>query len=386
MFSFIICTSASITYAMDSSQDPSAGNITVTNNVGKPDTVYISGLNSGDLVKVYNASSGGRLLTTGRVTLYGSDVTISMAQLGSSAGSVYISVTSTGMAESNRIEADYDAEPISDIPNVSNVTITNNANMRDIVDATGIPPGTIVKVYSAAVRGRLLGNATAGSNYEAIVYIPKLGVASGSTYISLTEPGELESPRTEVDYAAEITTTAPNAANITVTNNAGSPDTIYINQAIPGETVRVYSQPQGGTLIASTMIGTNKTDATITIPQLGMAAGSVYVSLTAKGDTESNRVEADYVAEGTTNTPNVGNISVNNTVGMANTVYVTSLSPGDVVKAYNAATGGIVIGSGTVQNYKVDLTFNVSQLNDNGGNIYVSVTSKGMGESARNAS
>jgi hypothetical protein len=57
--------------------------------------------------------------------------------------------------------------------------------------------------------------------------------------------------------------------------------------------------------------------------------------------------------------------------------------PKDVIKVYNAAVEGKVIGSGTVGTYDTDITISVTKLASDGGKVYISVTNYGKGESKR---
>ncbi|MFC6232579.1 beta strand repeat-containing protein [Paenibacillus allorhizosphaerae] len=100
---------------------PLPANITVVNNVaGTPDTITVKGLTAGDVIKVYNMETGGNLLTTSNPVINGqSSVTASVYQLGTAAGYVYVSVTSTGKTESIRTAAAYGAEPADTVAPVT---------------------------------------------------------------------------------------------------------------------------------------------------------------------------------------------------------------------------------------------------------------------------
>ncbi|NTV90294.1 MAG: hypothetical protein HGA22_08045, partial [Clostridiales bacterium] len=78
-----------------------------------------------------------------------------------------------------------------------------------------------------------------------------------------------------VPVHAQDTTAAPVADNITVTNNAGIADTIYITGLFGGEKVCVYSASTAGKLLSSVKVSGVKTETTIKINQLGTSAGAV---------------------------------------------------------------------------------------------------------------
>jgi len=83
------------------SEAVTADQITVTNNAaGTPDVIEITGLQVGDVVKVYDAAVGGTRLAWQEVL---GDVTkINIDQLGTQAGTVYVTVTRADKLESER--------------------------------------------------------------------------------------------------------------------------------------------------------------------------------------------------------------------------------------------------------------------------------------------
>jgi hypothetical protein len=81
--------------------------------------------------------------------------------------------------------------------------------------------------------------------------------------------------------------------------------------------------------------------------------------------------------------PNAVNIAVSNRVGSNDTVVVTGLAAGDIVKVYSAATGGFVLGQETVASGSTMVTIRNLNLLAIGGTIHVSVTSSNILESAR---
>lgn len=86
----------------------SASKIKVYNNKGKSDSVSVSGVSKGDIVKIYNASSKGTLLATKEST--SSSVSLSIKQLGQKNGKIYVTVTKPGLAESDRVAVSFAAE------------------------------------------------------------------------------------------------------------------------------------------------------------------------------------------------------------------------------------------------------------------------------------
>ncbi|UUZ86663.1 carboxypeptidase-like regulatory domain-containing protein [Paenibacillus sp. P26] len=118
--------STTVNFGVLRSTAPLPANITVVNNAaGTPDTITVNGLTAGDVIKVYNAETGGNLLATSSPVISGqSSVTASVYQLGAAAGYVYVSVTSTGQAESTRTAAAYGAEPADAVAPVTKYRLT----------------------------------------------------------------------------------------------------------------------------------------------------------------------------------------------------------------------------------------------------------------------
>ena len=364
------------------SEKPNPSFITVTNNSGKADTVYVSGLSPNDVIKVYNKETKGSLLGSATVSSTGNEATVSIPQLGPGSGYVYVSVTNAGRNESERVKVSYSSEGVSTDIDSSNIIVTNNVGKADTIYVSGLTEGDIVKVYDADYN--LRGNATvAKSATDVTISISQLGTSAGSVYVSVTNPGKLEGTRVKVDYAAESKSSALDPNSVSITNNAGAPDTIYVTGLTEGTVVKVYNSPTSGSLLGSATVATSRTDATITVSQLGPAGGSVYISITQPGAQESAKVKVNFSAEGTSTAPNVNNMSISNKVGKADTVYISNLIPGDVVRVYNAATQGKILGTATVASSATDVTISIDQLGTGAGSIYVSVTSPGMTESTR---
>jgi len=428
----------------------------VNNAVGTPDTVTVRSLEVGDIVKIYSDATGGTAIATvtattitrtiaiGGNTISGTETTaiVSIPQLGAGAGSVYVSVTSKGLIESDRVKVSYAAETATIIsPIMKGTTVNNSVGTPDTVTIKGLALGDIIKVYSTATVdgtagiGSAIGTATAIANkvendITAIATIPQLGAAGGNVYVSVTSKGLLESEKLiKVQYFAEQRSSTPFVSNITSKNNAiGTSDTVTVTNLVVGDIVKVYSDATSngkysvgeaiGTAIATAdkvKIGTTTTGtATVSIPQLGAVAGNIYVSVISKGLIESTITTAvAYLAEPKSTAPFVADIKVvNNAVGTPDIVTVTvtalvsedivnayqpviGLVAGDIIKVYQAATGGIAIGTGTVTSKvrtlgaqqikitEVTAIANIPQLGAVAGNAYVTVTSKGLLESDR---
>lgn len=84
-----------------------AKQVTVANKKGKTnDSLTVTSLKKGDIVKVYN--SQGKLLT--QSTASGTKITLKLTQLSASGGSLSVSVTSVGLQESGKLTVKYGKE------------------------------------------------------------------------------------------------------------------------------------------------------------------------------------------------------------------------------------------------------------------------------------
>ncbi len=376
-----------VTYSVEAtSTAPSSSNIIVTNNVtGTADTVYVSGLTSGDIETVYTKATQGTVLGTATVASSASTATVSITQLGTVSGSVYVTVTSTGKAESARTEADYDAEPVSAAPDLSNIMVSNNAaGTADTVKVAGLTSGDIVSVYKSISKGTALGTATvaSGTTY-ATVSITQLGTGSGEIYVSVTSTGCLETELTKVSYSAEEQTAAISSSSVSVTNNNGTSDTVTVTGLTAGDIINVYDAATNGSLIGTATVTTYASTATIAIEQLDATAGSIYVTKISKNKTESTSTKVDYSAEPTSTVPTASNVTIANNANASDAITVIGLLSGDVVTVYKAATGSTTLGTGTVSSSSSTVTITISQLGTSSGSVYISVTSTNMSESER---
>ncbi|MEC2591274.1 hypothetical protein P9Z32_34075, partial [Bacillus thuringiensis] len=116
--------------------------------------------------------------------------------------------------------------------------------------------------------------------------------------------------------------------------------------------------------------------------------GTVYVTVTKPNKDESKRVAVKYEAEPTTVAPAVEKITVsNNKVEAEDTITVSELKKGDIVRVYEASKGGeAIVTSEAVAEGKTEATIlGKDLLKVTGGTVYVSVQSENELESARTA-
>ncbi len=363
------------------SPKPDAANITVTNNAGIADTVKVTSLSVGDVVRVYSPKTqiGTATVTTGK-----SEAIVSIPQIGTDAGVVYVSVTNMDSLESDKVEKAYIAEATSTAAEAENITVANNVTGKaDTVKVTGLAAGDIIKVYKDGTATTALGTATVATTAtEATVTIQQLGVAEGSVFVTVTSSGKKESTRVEKAYEAEAVTDAVEADAVTVINNAGKADTVVVTGLVAGDIVKVYKDGTVTTALGTATVATGKTEAVVSITQLGTEAGKVFVTVTSAGKLESTRTEAAYIAEAITADPNGDKVLTINNTGN-DMVVVYGLTAGDIVNIYDMAEDGRVIGTSTVAATQSQVVITIAQLGQTSGSIYFTVTNSGKRESKR---
>ncbi|MFI2958658.1 MULTISPECIES: hypothetical protein [Priestia] len=267
-----------------------ASQIKVTNNKGKDDVIAVSGISKGDIVKVYNTSSKGTLLASKTST--GPSATLTTKQVGEKAGKVYVTVSRSGMSESDRVAVGFSGEQ-SNALSSSQVKITNNKGKDDVISVSGIAKGDIVKVYNANSKGTVLASKTSTGS-SAILTTKQVGQKAGKVYVTVARSGMTESVRTAISFAGEQSN-ALQSSQVKVVNNKGKVDSVTVSKISKGDVVKVYNASSKGTLLASKESGGIST--TLSIKQLGQKAGKVYVTTTNPGMTESTRTAVNYSAE-----------------------------------------------------------------------------------------
>jgi hypothetical protein len=96
-----------VSFAGEQTNALKASQVKITNNKNKNDTIAVSSIKKGDVVKVYNAD--GKQLAKSEAAK-GTSTSITIKQLGTKKGTVYLTVTSSGMKESHKTAVSYSAE------------------------------------------------------------------------------------------------------------------------------------------------------------------------------------------------------------------------------------------------------------------------------------
>ncbi|WP_255477255.1 hypothetical protein [Bacillus sp. BB56-3] len=282
---------------------PAVDTVKVANNkAGDADTITVSEVTEGDVVKVYDASTEGKELGNATVAKDAKEATITGKDLlVSTGGTVYVTVTKPNKDESKRVAVKYEAEPTTVAPAVEKITVSNNkVEAEDTITVSELKKGDIVRVYEASKGGEAIVTSEAvaeGKTEATILGKDLLKVTGGTVYVSVQSENELESARTAVKYESQVTV-APAVDTVKVANNkAGDADTVRVTGLTAGDKVSVYNEETVQEAIGTATVAENKTAVNVVIPQLGEVAGKIYVSVTKVNKDESKRVAINYIAE-----------------------------------------------------------------------------------------
>ncbi|PFR45637.1 hypothetical protein COK35_28390, partial [Bacillus cereus] len=352
----------------------------INNKKGATDTITVSELKKGDIVRVYEASKGGEAIATSEAVAEGKvEVTITKTDLlKATGGTVYVSVQSENELESTRTAMKYESE-VTVAPAADTVKVTNNkAGDEDAITVSELAPGDIVKIYDASTGGNLKATSAAVAEGKKEVTIKGkdlLVVTGGTVYVTVTKPNKDESKRVAVKYGAEPTTVAPLVGEITILNSkVGDADAITVSKLKKGDIVRVYEASKGGEAIAtSEAVAEGKTEATILGKDLlKVTGGTVYVSVQRVDELESTRTAVKYESQVTV-APAVDTVKVkNNKKGDADTITVSGVAEGDLVRVYDASTEGKELEKAYVAKEAKEATIEKEELLvATGGTVYV---------------
>jgi len=169
----------------------------VNNFTGTNDTITISNLKIGDIVKVYTTYKGTKVLAKG--TADSNNLILSIKQLGASSGKLYISITSLNKKESTRTTVSFNEEPVSSPITSNNISVKVNSSGICKVVISKVNAGDIIKIYSSSKSyASLLATSVATSN--TVTFNLDMDEPTGVIYISITSPGMWESSRTPKAY------------------------------------------------------------------------------------------------------------------------------------------------------------------------------------------
>ncbi|MHC1685254.1 MAG: hypothetical protein AB6733_20335 [Clostridiaceae bacterium] len=388
----------SVKYGSETVSKPiSKSLVKITNNLGTTnDTIEVSGLVSDDVVKVYTLEKNKTAIATETVEKNATSVTIKTDKLKASGGIVFLTVTNANKTESKKVAIIYSSEKSKPITNKS-VKITNNAGTtNDTIEVSGLVSGDIVNVYSSERSTTAIATATVGSGAtSATIKTDKLKTSGGVVFLTVTNANKTESKKVAVNYISESGTKngkdkkddkKKTTALVTVTNNTGTTDdSIAVSCLTAGDVVKVYSTADATTAMATATVASGATSVKITTDQLVAAGGTIYVGVTRSGSTtESSRIAVKYASETASKPLSKDSVKITNNAGTtSDSIVVSGLTAGDVIKVYSTADSTTVIATATVAAGATSVTLNTDKLVAKGGVVFITVTNANKTESSK---
>lgn len=376
----------------DASDKLTAANaVTVTNNAqGTKDTVMVSGLHSGDIIKVYTDDTLINLLGTATAAADGTAlVTIPQITPNDATGIVYVTVTTSGHQESPGLTVTVSsAGAATGLTSSSNITYTSNAGTPDVLVISKLTPGDKIRVYSDVTMFNLLGSAVVTAAGIATITVAQMIYMDlqGDVYITVSSAGKLESAPFAVTFPAANGSTALSGVNtVTIINNAGINDKITITKLAQNDKVKIYADDRFITLLATATVGGTGI-VTISVAQLtpNDAAGTIYITITNSNKSESAAVGVTVpAAKGSASLSSANVITaVNNASGTNDTITVTRLAQGDKIRIYSDSLLSDLLGSATAA-VAGTVVAKIPQLVpfDVAGTVYITVANNAATES-----
>jgi hypothetical protein len=380
------------TYAAEQTLALTEKQISVDNKRGdKNDSVTVSNLNAGDLVKIYEAADGQNLLGTGTVGTRQTAVSVTMKStkpLNATGGTVFVTVKNNGKGESTRTRKEYNQDQPA-APALASITAVNEmGDTLDTVTVSSLQPGDVINVYAnnGGNAGDLLGSSDPVQENEtsATASVKFPGVLSSDIFVSFVHKNlETETAKYTVsaEKSAPLTNGQASIANGTNTAN----DSLTVPKLAKGDIVKVYADDKSPTVRAtSSAVAQGRTSVTVSLSALNLnpTGGEVYVSVTRFGQKESDRIKVTFVPE-LTAAPSASYITVFNSMTATDTAKVTGLEAGDIVTVYKTANSGDMLGTGIVAKDATSVTVNLAELSLTSGRVYVTVQKQGRLESSR---
>ncbi|ANF95158.1 C25 family peptidase C-terminal domain-containing protein [Paenibacillus bovis] len=331
--------------------------VSVNNVTGDEDTVQVTGLQQGDMIRVYDANG----------TLLGSDIAGSFnwvmlqVQLLPEGGSVSVQLTRNQM-DSNIVTVTYAAEevPPANAP-VADIALDSEQGDQAVITVTGMNEGDIAKVYDDD--DQLLGSASANASGKAAVSF-KFLKAQGRLFAKVASGG-VETTVRSFDYQGIVFPTTDPVAELTGID--GDQGTVTATNIVSGDTVKVYDA-DGNLLGTQVADGNGQAVVNFTFPTTD---GELTVTVTSNG-TETEIITLAYSGVELPVTPTPA-ANLSDVDGDQGTVTVTNVTSGDTVKVYDADGNllGTQVADGNGQAV-VNFTFPTTD-----GELTVTVTSNG---------
>ncbi|MCZ8515151.1 hypothetical protein O9H85_22565 [Paenibacillus filicis] len=357
------------------------------------DKLSVTGLQPGDVVKLYASEHAASPDSVISVPAGASTANVPLSSLNSGGGKLFVSLTRAPLLESGRLSKLYGPEAATHRLSPGQIQLLPGAgDSSESLVVSGLTQGQTVRVYAEPALQTLLAEASVASGDTGVnLRFSSQSVPAGIVYVTLTNPGVKESEPVTKMLPNAPATPPPDRSLIRIANRAGLPDLITVDGLQPGDRIRVYAELSSQTPLAETVVSGER--AQLEIAQLGADYGIVYLSAVRGAQAESVRIPKVYAAEPRTPEPSAARIHIMNRAagsGMTDEVAVGGLKPGDEVRLYADRTAPEVMrtlngdaAAAIVASGETSVTIRQLQLLPEGGRLYVTVTSQGQRESLK---
>lgn len=167
-----------VEYSAEPSPPIKASNVTVKYNYKKDDVITFKNLQKGSTYTIHQDKSKKKKLDSFKAS--GSSATRKIKQLGTSSGSIYITVKKPNYKESAVTKVSYKVEKLPEL-SVKNVTVQNNIG-NDKITIKGLTKGFKYTIYNdKALKKRLKSFIATGKSKT--LTVKQVGAKGGTLYI-----------------------------------------------------------------------------------------------------------------------------------------------------------------------------------------------------------
>lgn len=357
----------------------------VMNYANKEDRVIVTGIQQGDVIKVYDETGtqiGSEGVGIGWTSEGAFPVNIGELAVGDK---ISVTLTREGKLECEKLELSVGETPVTDQITADQVKISNTVPGYTTITVTGLKADTaydgnnLVNVYNST--GMIIGSGIfLYVDQETEINIKNSLIDDGNLTISYTQDGKIESEKLGLTVAAEFTN-ALTPDRVKVMNYINKKDRVLVTGIQQGDVIKVYNAV--GTQIGSAGVGigwTSNDNFPVDIGELAVG-DKIAVTLTQEGKIESDKLELIVGETPVTDKITKDQVKITTSVSGYTTITVTGLKVdtardvNNILRIYDYT--GKLIATGSVHYRDQKATIVIRSFLINGRNIAISYTQDG---------
>ena len=311
----------------------------VMNYVDKEDRVIVTGVQQGDVIKVYDIAGnqiGTATIGIGWTKEDGFPVNIGEVAIGDTVG---VTLTREGKTESEKLELMVGETPVTDKIKEEQVKVTNTVQGYTTLTLTGLQADTYydgnnkVNVYDST--GKIIAfKRVSPIDEEVVINISNDSIYEGKIALSYIQDGKIESEKLDLIVGEQVTDKlAVDQVGVSYYSDYlyGNGYKVTVKNLQPNDIVKIYNG--SGELIREAKVSTSAHEISRNVGALA-EGDKIAITLTQAGKKESEKLELTYGAEVTDKvTADRVKIEYNKSSGYI--VRIKGLQNGDIVKIYN---------------------------------------------------